>query len=117
MPTYRVHRIKHAPGESFRWTTHTGGLSVIKFKDYESGEEITAASPYAGWKLLASAGKALNPGDVLELIRPDGNAGELYITKYIGFEPAEWFIPEPKPETVSVTISSTAAPNSIEAQE
>jgi hypothetical protein len=98
MPRYRVHRIKQAPLESFRWAAHTGGLAVVKPKDYDFGEEIDAETPYAAWKSLTVNGNALRPGDLLELQPDEGTSGSLLITKYIGFEPAQWFVPEPKPE-------------------
>jgi hypothetical protein len=62
---YRVHRIKDVPKEHFRWASHTGGLSVVKLKDYEPVEEIEAASPYVIWKNLSDTAP-LQPGDVLE---------------------------------------------------
>jgi hypothetical protein len=96
MPRYRVHRIKQAPFESFRWAAHTGGLAVIKPKDYDFAEEVEAETPYAVWKSLSSEGNTLRPGDVLEFSLNDGTSTSLLITKYIGFEPAQWFIPEPK---------------------
>jgi hypothetical protein len=99
MPLYLVHRIKEAPGEHFRWAAHTGGLAVIKIKDYERAGEVEAATPYAAWKMLASEGQPLRPGDVLEAINADGGAGDLQIVKYIGFEPAKWYVPEPKSDS------------------
>jgi hypothetical protein len=101
MPRYCIHRIKQAPLESFRWTAHTGGLAVVKPKDYDLGEEMESATPYSAWKSLAEEGKALRMGDMLECLAEDGNAGSLLITKYIGFEPAQWFIPELKPDKIS----------------
>jgi hypothetical protein len=94
---YRVHRIKDAPKEHFRWTPHTGGLAVVKLKDYGPAEEIEAPSPYALWKLLSDSAP-LRPGDVLETLDDQGAALRLEIYKYIGFEPAAWFVHEPKPE-------------------
>ena len=98
MPRYRIHRIKQAPFESFRWAAHTGGLSIIKPKDYDFGEEIEAETAYAAWKSLSSRGNALRPGDLLESQLNEGTSNSLLIAKYIGFEPAQWFVPEPKPE-------------------
>ena len=101
MPRYRIHRIKQAPFENFRWAAHTGGVAVIKPKDYDFGDEIEAETPYAAWKWLATNGNALRSGDVLEMQLNDGTSSSLLITKYIGFEPAQWFVPEPKPEKSS----------------
>ena len=101
MPHYRIYRIKNGPQESFRWAAHTGGLAVVKLKDYEPDRHIEAGNPYQAWKLMLSAGCPLRPGDLLQALpSASGEAtdsGELLIAKYIGFEPAEWFIPEPKP--------------------
>jgi hypothetical protein len=94
---YRVHRIKDAPKEHFRWTPHTGGLAVVKPKDYEPAEEIESVSPYAVWKMLSGTAP-LRPGDVLESLDDNAVGARLEIYKYIGFEPAAWFVPEPKPE-------------------
>jgi hypothetical protein len=113
MPRYRIHRIKQAPFETFRWAAHTGGLAVIKPKDYDFGEEIQAETPYAVWKCFAATGNPLRPGDVLETELNDGTPTSLFITKYIGFEPAQWFVPEPKPERTansSAICESSFAP-------
>jgi hypothetical protein len=98
MPRYRMHRIKDAPRENFRWAPHTGGLAVVKIKDYDVAGELEAATPYAAWKSLAEAAEPLHPGDLLEELGSDGAPLKLLIAKYIGFEPAQWFVPEPKPE-------------------
>jgi hypothetical protein len=98
MPRYRIHRIKEGPSESFRWAAHTGGLAVVKAKDYELGGEVEAATPYAAWKDLRAGANPLRPGDLLERIgTSDEPPTELLIAKYIGFEPAQWFIPELRP--------------------
>jgi hypothetical protein len=99
MPRYRIHRIKETPRENFRWTPHTGGLTVVKPKDYDCSRELEAATPYAAWKSLEKEGDGLRPGDLLELIGSNGAAGDLQIAKYIGFEPAQWYVPETRPET------------------
>lgn len=111
MPRYRIHRIKEAPGESFRWAAHTGGLCTVKLKDYEPAEEIESPSPYRVWKSLAASDHPLRPGDLLQTLSGEGEApGPLHIAKYIGFEPAQWYIPEPKPEIGSATaIADTGA--------
>ncbi len=67
---------------------------MVKPRDYEPGEEREAANPYELWKSMSGGGEALEPGDLLENL---GVPGELVIAKYIGFEPAQWFVPEPKP--------------------
>jgi hypothetical protein len=98
MARYRIHRMKEVPRETFRWAPHTGGSTIVKPKDYEAAAEIEALSPYAAWKQLLDNNQALHPGDLLETVMPDGSAGDLQIAKYIGFEPAQWFVPEPKPD-------------------
>ncbi|MFL6351334.1 MAG: hypothetical protein ACJ74Z_05735 [Bryobacteraceae bacterium] len=96
MPRYCIHRLKEAPSENFRWAPHTGGLAVVKSKDYDMHGEVEATSPYAVWKALLAEGRPLRPGDVLELSEAGEAAGQLYIAKYIGFEPASWYVPEPR---------------------
>lgn len=100
MARYRIHRMKDTPRESFRWAAHTSGLAVVKQKDYQLGDEVEADTPYAAWKLLQSENRDLRPGDVLETCRhaaPGEIApGPLFILKYIGFEPADWYVPPAK---------------------
>jgi hypothetical protein len=91
MALFRIHRIKQIPGEAFRWAPHTGGLAVVKERDYERGDDLESASIYAAWKTLADSDRPLAAGDMIE-----DEAGKLHILKYIGFEPAQWFVPEPK---------------------
>ena len=115
MPRYRIHRIKETPRENFRWASHTGGLTVVKPKDYDCSREVEAATPYAVWKSLAQAGHHLRPGDLLEAVTADGTGGEMQIFKYIGFEPAQWHIPEIRGEAapaVEFTPVLPAAPAS-----
>jgi hypothetical protein len=113
MARYRLHRIRTGPGENFRWAPHTGGVAVVKPKDYELGEEVEGDNPYAVWKLLQSEGRALRAGDLLETITSDEQvpgSGEIRIAKYIGFEPAKWWVPEPKPGDASSAPEASAEP-------
>jgi hypothetical protein len=110
MPRYRIHRIKETPRENFRWAPHTGGLTVVRPKDYDCSRELEAATPYAAWKSLEREGDGLHPGDLLELIDSNGAAGELQIAKYIGFEPAQWHIPETRTETAPVVEFTPVLP-------
>ncbi len=96
MPRFRIHRMKDAPSENFRWSAHTGGVAVVKPKDYEPSGEVEAPTSYAAWKMLTVEGRPLRPGDVLEALGEASAPGELQIAKYIGFEPAKWYAPEPK---------------------
>jgi hypothetical protein len=84
--------------EPFRWQAHTGGTATVKPKDYEVEGEFEAPTPYALWSKMKADGKDLCPGDVLEMVKEDGTQGELQIFKYIGFEPAKWWIAELKPD-------------------
>lgn len=113
MALYRIHRLKEGPRESFRWAAHTGGLAVVKSKDYDLGGGIEAATPYAAWKALLAEGRALRPGDLLERTGPEGEPGELQIAKYIGFEPAQWYVAEAKPDSSSVSAEASAQAHPI----
>jgi hypothetical protein len=110
MVRYRIHKLKNAHRENFRWTAHTSGLAIVKPKDYDATGEVEAATPYAGWKTLHGEGRPLSPGDLLETVKEDGSPGELLIAKYIGFEPAAWYVPEPKPDTVTVLTAEPSSP-------
>ena len=93
MPAYRIHRLKENAREQFRWAAHTIGVSTVRPKDYEApGIEIEAATPYEVWVSLKDQAEALRPGDILE-----ANDGELRIYKYVGFEQAQWQVPDPVP--------------------
>jgi len=90
MTVYQIHRLKESQRQTFRSAPHTSGVSVAKQKDYEPGSTVESESPYAAWKALAGTENALHVGDILE-----SPAGELRIYKYVGFEEARWYIPEP----------------------
>lgn len=90
--------MKPAAQEAFRWSAHTGGQSLVKERDYEPAGEIDASSEYAAWKLLNGRGEPLHPGDLLEYFSENSLQSSLKIAKYIGFEPAIWWIPLPKPQ-------------------
>ena len=118
MPRCRVHRLKDSQKEHFRWSAHTGGLAIVKPRDYEAGGEVESLTPYSLWKELQASGsphheRPLSPGDVLETIGPEGPP-RLFITKYIGFEPAQWLIPEAKaaeaPAPPSDELMTTSQP-------
>ena len=66
----------------------------MKPKDYEQRGTIEALHEYDAWKSLRESGEGLEVGDLLET-----EAGQLSICKYVGFEPAQWVLPEPKPQT------------------
>ena len=101
---FRIHRMKDAPRENFRWAAHTGGVAVVKPKDYDADGEVDGATPYAAWQLLKQSGQPLRAGDVLE-----DPSGALQIAKYIGFEKAQWWVPEPKPVVPAAVQSGQPA--------
>lgn len=96
--------MKEAPSEHFRWAPHTGGLAVLKTKDYDVADAIHAANPYEAWKIMAEEGRPLRPGDLLEVCDgerdPQPVPAAMWIAKYVGFERAQWFVPEPPTGTV-----------------
>jgi hypothetical protein len=89
MPVFRIHRMKDAPRQHFRWAPHVSGTATVKPKDYELSGEVEAENEYAAWALLRGSEAPLLVGDILELAD-----GKLRICKYVGFEEAGWFIPE-----------------------
>lgn len=99
---YRIHRMKEPAREAFRSAAHTSAPAVAKLKDYELSGEIEAENAYAAWSALRETAHPLQTGDILE-----DEAGALHIAKFIGFEPAQWWVPEPK---VPAPIASGVAP-------
>jgi hypothetical protein len=91
MPTYRIYRMKDAPRQQFRSAPHVSGSAGVKPRDYEAAGEIEAQHEYDAWRRSRDAGTPLDVGDVLET-----EQGQLRICKFVGFEPAEWVLPEPK---------------------
>ncbi|HET8549689.1 MAG TPA: hypothetical protein VFL57_16885 [Bryobacteraceae bacterium] len=77
--------------QQFRSAPHTIGATRVKPRDYETGGTVEARSWYAAWVTLQRTADALEVGDILE-----ADSGELRICKYVGFEEAEWQLPEPK---------------------
>lgn len=104
MPAFRLFRMKDAPRQQFRQAPHTSGATLVKRKDYEEAGSVEAATVYAAWHALRSAGKPVDVGDVFEL-----EDGELRICKYVGFEEARWLLPEAKSgvETLPTAVSSS----------
>jgi hypothetical protein len=85
MPVFRIHRLKEAQREALRWAPHTGGVALLKPKDYVEEGTVEASSLYSAWARLKQAGRPLKIGDVLE-----SEQGELRICKYVGLEEARW---------------------------
>jgi hypothetical protein len=92
MPSFKIHRIKDSAYLQFRWAPHTAGASQVKPRDYAEAGAIDASTAYAAWKLLSESGQPLRVGDVLEEA-----GGTLRIYKYVGFEEAQWVLPEARP--------------------
>jgi hypothetical protein len=67
------------------------GAASVKAKDYEQRGDVTGRNEYEAWQSLKESGSPLEVGDLLE-----SENGQLRVCKYVGFEPAQWFIPEPK---------------------
>ncbi len=104
MPAYQIHRLKETQRQQFRWAPHTPGVTIVKLKDYEPGSAVEAASPYALWLALRESDNALAVGDLIEAVGA-APAGELRILKYIGFEEARWFVPEPAPNATGEPVA------------
>lgn len=94
MRAYRVYRMKESPRQQFRWAPHVSGCSTVKRKDYDENGSVQAPNEYAVWQHLRASEAPLQVGDVLET-----DAGQLLICKYVGFEPAQWWMPPTVPET------------------
>jgi hypothetical protein len=107
MPLYRVFRMKDVPRQQFRWAPHVSGPASAKARDFEPRGQVEALHEYDAWRILREEGAPLEVGDVLET-----EDGQLRICKYVGFEPAQWVIPEikvhpvPEPEAVSPPAAS-----------
>ena len=105
MLTFRIHRMKDAPRQQFRWAPHTCGVTTIKPRDYEPAGELTAEGFYDAWTSLRGGEQELGIGDVLE-----SELGELRICKYVGFEAARWMEPEVRsPAVPAIPMETTAA--------
>jgi hypothetical protein len=92
MPEYRIYRMKESVRQQFRWAPHTIGITVAKPRDYELISTIEAPGVYAVWMTLKDTEAPLQVGDILEM-----DTGELRIYKYVGFEEAQWQVPDVKP--------------------
>jgi hypothetical protein len=92
MTVYQIHRLRESARQQFRWAPHIAGVTIVKTRDYEPASMIEAESPYDAWLMQRDGKEALQVGDILE-----SPTGDLRIFKYIGFEEARWFIPEPPP--------------------
>jgi hypothetical protein len=109
MPAYQIHRLKETQRQQFRWAPHTPGVTVVKLKDYEPGPIVQAATPYALWLALRESDSAIAVGDLIEVAGDAESqaSAELRILKYIGFEEARWYVPEPAPHGVGEPVAVT----------
>jgi hypothetical protein len=96
MPLFRIHRMKDSQRQQFRWAPHVSGCASLKPKDYEQRGELEALHEYDAWRAMRETDEPLLVGDLLE-----SESGELRICKYVGFEPAQWVVAEPKPQFVA----------------
>jgi hypothetical protein len=92
MPHYRIYRMKDSPRQQFRWAPHLSGCASLKPKEYEARGEVDALHEYDAWQRMRESEDPLVVGDLLET-----DDGQLRICKYVGFEPAQWVLPEIKP--------------------
>ena len=96
--------MKDSPRQQFRWAPHVSGPASAKPKDFEPAGEVEALNEYDAWRILRDAATPLSVGDLLE-----SADGQLRICKYVGFEPAQWVHPEPKPDTrLPAPVDSTS---------
>jgi hypothetical protein len=90
MAIFRIHRMKDAPRQQFRFAPHVSGAATVKPRDYEAAGEVEAQNEYDAWARLRQGEHPLAIGDLLETA-----TGELRIFKYVGFEAAQWHVPLP----------------------
>ncbi len=83
--------MKDSPRQQFRWAPHLSGCASLKPKEYEPRGEVQARHEYEAWQILRESEEPIAVGDILET-----EDGQLRICKYVGFEPAQWVLPEPK---------------------
>jgi hypothetical protein len=80
------------------------GTASVKPRDYEPRDTIEASSPYAAFFSLRETATPLDVGDLLET-----EAGALRIFKFVGFEEAQWILPEPEVPPTSAPVNGTEA--------
>jgi hypothetical protein len=97
MQTYRIHRLKEHLRNQVRFAPHVSGTAAVKPRDYQppaAGEDLVEAeTPYAAFFALRDTPAPLEVGDLLE----SAADGSLRIFKFVGFEEAQWALPEQKP--------------------
>jgi hypothetical protein len=101
MQTYRIHRLKDHLRNQVRFGPHVSGPATVKPRDYQildpkdirAEDQVEAETPYAAFFALRDSAAPLQVGDLLE----SAADGSLRIFKFVGFEEAQWALPEPKP--------------------
>ena len=93
--------MKDSPRQQFRFAPHVSGVAHVKPKDYQDAGHVEAANEYEAWRQLRDSEQPLDVGDVLET-----EGRELRICKYVGFEAAQWIVPEVKSGLESVPPAS-----------
>ena len=86
---------------------------MVKTRDYRladpeqprEGETVDAPTPYGAFFTLRDSGAPLEIGDLLEA--PDGS---LRIFKFVGFEEAQWAVPEAKPAATNPPLPEGQPP-------
>ena len=113
MPAYRIHRLRDHLRQQVRFAPHVSGTAMVKTRDYRladpqqprTGETVEAPTPYGAFFALRDSGAPLEIGDLLEA--PDGS---LRIFKFVGFEEAQWAIPEANPAEPSASLPDSQSP-------
>ena len=101
--TYQIHKLKAHLRQNFRFAPHVSGVSNVKPRDYEAAGTVEATSPYAAFFALKETPGALEVGDILEA------NGALRILKFVGFEEAQWVLPEMKPPVQAPSDAGSVA--------
>jgi hypothetical protein len=91
MALYRIYRMKEAPRQHFRLAPHLSGAVSVKPKDFDQVGQVEGLNEYDAWRAARESADPLQVGDLLET-----EDGRLRICKFVGFEPAEWALPEPR---------------------
>ena len=95
--------MKDSPRQQFRCAPHLSGCAALKPKEFDPCGQVEARHEYEAWQLLRESGEPIAVGDLLET-----EDGQLRICKYVGFEPAQWVLPEPKVHAESSTAPQPA---------
>lgn len=104
MASFRIHRMKQAARQHFRWAPHLSGIVQLKPRDFSPDGEVEALNFYDAWAVLRGSPRALDIGDALETA-----GGDLRICKYVGFEEARWALPESAVEAPPQQAAGAAA--------